>query len=557
MLYISRLKTFLISTIMMFATLLMPLHAFSASYFPSSSGNFLAGNQALKDMRSNEAASYFLNASETDWNNPRIIQRAFIALGADGRIEDAATLAQHLIEIDKNNELARLVLGTIALKERRYSSTLRQLENVKAGNFTTISAIILRAWALLGEKKTNAANALLDELSKAGLDDFSLFHRALMADVTGDHEQAIKYIARAYQNDSYITRITEAYARILANASRFKEAKSVILAYKSKGLSNPIIREIEYSIDSNIRPGKLASTIQEGAAEMYHGIGVALANEGRNELAMLFFRLGIYLNPKAQTITMSLAQLLEDYGLYEEANKIYLEMDSSSVLKITAMINIAQNLNFMDNREEAIRKLKNITITNPTNLDAISHLGDMFRYDKNYTEAIKAYTKALKIVGGERPQDWRFYYVRGISYERNNEWKKAEADFLKALNLNPGHPQVLNYLGYSWVDKGLNLKPALNLIRQAVKARPNDGYIVDSLGWAYYKLNKKKDAVKTLEEAVRLLPNDPEINDHLGDAYWLIGRKLEATYQWKIAIDVDELGDVTKRAEKKLKDAKF
>jgi len=522
---------------------------------PSPSGSFLAGNQAAKDMRTKEAARFFLDASESDWDNPDIVERAFIALAADGRIEDAAALAQHLIELDPNNEIARLLLGTIAIKERRYTSAVKQLENVKNGNFTTISAIILKAWALIGEKKFNSSQALLDELSKAGLGDFLVFHRSLMADVAGKRELALKYAKQSYENEPYISRVVENYARILANSSSFSQAKSIISAYKNNGLNHPVINEIEQNIDAQIRPGKTASTIQAGASEMYHGIGVALAKERRNELAILFFRLGLYLNPKAQTISMSLAQLFEDNHLYEDANKIYSLLDKNSALKSLAMINFAQNLDAMDDREEAIRKLKNIVAVQPDNLEAISALGDMYRYDEQYKKAIKYYTKALKIVGGNNPADWRFYYVRGISYERSDQWKKAEADFLIALKLNPGHPQVLNYLGYSWVDKGINLKAALKLIVQAVETSQNDGYIVDSLGWAYYRLNRIEEAVETLEQAVNLLPNDPEINDHLGDAYWSSDRRDEAMFQWEIAIDVDKIGDVTKRASEKLQNA--
>ncbi len=552
---IIRLKTFLASLIALMLAFISPIYALDNSFLaasPSTSGSFLAGQQAFRDMRTEQAARFFLDASESEWENPAIVEQAFIALTADGRIEDAAALAQHLIEIDPTNEIARLLLGTLAIKERRYTSAIKQLDNIKNGNFTTITAIILKAWALIGEEKFTSSQILLDELSKAGLDNFLLFHRTLMADVAGNKELALKYAMQTYENDTYVSRVVETYARILANSSKFSEAQSIITQYKKSNLAHPLIDEVSKKIDAKIRPGKTASTIQEGASEIYHGIGVALSNEGRNELAMLFFQLGIYLNPNAQMTIMALAQLLERAELYEEANKIYSQLNENLAFKPNAIINIAQNLDAMGGRDEAIRKLKNIVAINPDNLDAISVLGDLYRYDEQYENAIIAYSKALKIVGGQNPRDWRFYYVRGISYERSNQWPKAEADFLMALKLNPGHPQVLNYLGYSWVDKGMNLEPALELIYQAVEASHNDGYIVDSLGWAYYKLNRIEEAVEVLEQAVDLLPNDPEINDHLGDAYWKVGRKNEARFQWTIAIDVDKKGDVTKRVEKKL-----
>ncbi|MCS6760242.1 MAG: tetratricopeptide repeat protein, partial [Candidatus Devosia euplotis] len=163
-------------------------------------------------------------------------------------------------------------------------------------------------------------------------------------------------------------------------------------------------------------------------------------------------------------------------------------------------------------------------------------------------------TEALAITGGEHPTDWRFYYVRGISYERAKQWPKAEVDFLKALELNPDQPAALNYLGYSWIDQDMHLTEALAMIERAVDAQPQDGYVVDSLGWAFYKLGRIDEAVQTLERAVLLRPNDPELNDHLGDAYWTIGRHLEARFQWRIAAAMDEDGHVKERIARKLAD---
>lgn len=519
---------------------------------PSASGSFLAGQQAFGDLRTEEAASYFLDAAEADWENPASVERAFVALVADGRVEDGAAIAQHLIELEPQNAIARLALGTVALKERRYASAISQFEKVRANDFTGISSIILNAWALVGEKDFAASEDLLSELDRSGLSDFLVFHRALMADVAGNRELALKYSKEAYEADPLVFRVVEARARMLANALRFDEASSVLNQYNSEGLSHPILDNVEESIVAQKRPGKIARNVQAGAADMYHGIGIALSRDGNIGLAYLFLRFGQYLDSETEVIPMALGRMLEDANLYEDANEIYTSVADDSPLKLAASIRVAENLNAMDKREEAIRRLSNIATLNPNDLDAISVLGDMLRFEKKYSEAINAYTKALEITGGNNPADWRFYYVRGIAYERADMWANAERDFLKSLRLNPGHPQVLNYLGYSWVDKNMNLGPGLELIRKAVEASPTDGYIVDSLGWAYFRLGRFDEAVIELEKALNLRPNDSEINDHLGDAYWRVGRKLEASFQWKIAIDVDKDGAVTERATPKL-----
>jgi Flp pilus assembly protein TadD len=207
----------------------------------------------------------------------------------------------------------------------------------------------------------------------------------------------------------------------------------------------------------------------------------------------------------------------------------------------------------MGDRPEALRELTNLAATNATDIDTLTVLADMLRRDKQYDKAADVYTQAINIDRGARPGDWILYYGRGIAFERGGHWEKAQPDFLEALQLDPGQPDVLNYLGYTWVDKGQNLAQALGMIQQAVKATPTDGFIVDSLGWAFYKLDRIPDAVSTLEQAVQLKPNDPQINDHLGDAYWKAGRKLEAHFQWNVAASLDP--DTALKAELQKKQA--
>lgn len=525
---------------------------FLSLFHQSQTGNYLAGQQALADLHTEEAARFFMTAAESDWDNPILVERAFVGMAIDGQIGRAASIAKHLLTLDPANELAQLVVATEALKERRYPAAEEQLVSMGQDTFTGITGALLRAWALIGQNKTDEAELLLDELGQQGLADFLIFHRALMAEAAGDTQMAIDLAGEAYAAEPFVARIVEVYARVLGNAGRFDEAQKVIDAYVDQGLSHPVVRLVAEAIARKERPGIFAANVQVGAAEMYHGIGVALARDGSRDLAIVYLRLGLYLDPSADVIALALGQLFDAAERHEAANAIYDAIPATSPMKPTAVVRIAQNLDAMGDREEAIRRLSNIVATRPDDLDAVSVLGDILRYDEQYGEAIDAYTKALEIAGGEAPADWRFYYVRGIAYERNKQWENAEADFLKALELNPDQPQVLNYLGYTWVDMGMNLQRALGMIEKAVEAEPQDGYIVDSLGWAFYKLGRIDEAVEVLEQAVQLRPNDPEINDHLGDAYWKAGRQQEARFQWRIAADVDEDGNVADRVAPKL-----
>ncbi|MBE7733812.1 tetratricopeptide repeat protein [Devosia faecipullorum] len=521
---------------------------------PSISGSYMAGQQAIKDLRTDEAARYFNDAAQADWDNPILIERAYVALAADGQIVKAASMARRMLELDPANQLAELVVATEALKERRYGAAARRLDNVSEDNFSGITAGILRAWALVGEGKSGEADALMARLGNSGLADFLVFHRALMNEAAGNSQAALTLAQRAYDNEPYVARMAEVYARMLANAGDIEAARDVLDAFEAQGLTHPVIRTVRQALDAGRRPGVFTTSVQVGAAEMFHGIGVALSRDGSGDLALVFLRLGVYLDPGSDVIALALGQLLDSANQREMANQVYDAIPAKSALKPTAVVRIAQNLDAMGDREEAVRRLGNIVSTRPDDLDAVSVLGDLLRYDEKYLEAAAAYTDAIAITGGTSPADWRFYYVRGIAYERAKQWPKAEADFQRALELNPDQPQVLNYLGYSWIDMDMHLEEALGMIEKAVEAQPMDGYIIDSLGWAFYKLGRLEEAVETLERAVMLLPGDPEINDHLGDAYWKVGRRLEARFQWNIARSVDTIGTVSERVAPKLAD---
>ncbi|HEV7344968.1 MAG TPA: tetratricopeptide repeat protein [Devosia sp.] len=520
----------------------------------SVTGAYMAGQQALQDLRTEEAARYFSQAAKAEWDNPVLVERAFIAYATDGQIGQAASTAKHLLDLDPSNQLAELVVATEALKERRYGPAEKMLAAIGQESFTGITAGILRAWALVGDNREQEAEALMEELGETGLEDFLVFHRALMAEASGDTETAIELAGRAFDAEPYVARIVEVYARLLGNAGRFEEALDVIAEFENQGITHPVVTIVKDQLAAGQRPDVFTANVQVGAAEMFHGIGVALARDGSLDLSLVFLRLGLYLDPSADVVALALGQLLDAAGQHEAANTIYDAVPVNSPMKPTAVVRIAQNLDTGGDREEALRRLRNIVTSNPQDLDAVSVLGDLLRYDEQYIEAAEAYTKAIDLTGGDSLADWRFYYVRGIAYERAKEWPKAEADFLKALELNPDQPAVLNYLGYSWIDQDMNLEPALEMIEKAVAAQPQDGYIVDSLGWAFYKLGRIDEAVETLEQAVLLRPNDAEINDHLGDAYWRAGRKLEARFQWKVAASVDDVGNVKERVAPKLAD---
>lgn len=242
----------------------------------------------------------------------------------------------------------------------------------------------------------------------------------------------------------------------------------------------------------------------------------------------------------------------------ERAIEALMMVPDDSVLKREAEIQVGMNYNALEMVDEARSHLEELIKQDPSDLEAVIALGNILRAHEIYEDAEATYTKGIDTISELQSQHWLMLYFRGIARERLGKWELAEADFRKALELNEDQPLVLNYLGYSLVDQGLKLDEALGMIKKAVELRPTDGYIVDSLGWVYFRLGRYEEAVKELERAIELRPADPVINDHLGDAYWMVGRRNEARFQWNHARDLgpdaEELPKILEKIAEGLKE---
>ncbi|MGA9947996.1 MAG: tetratricopeptide repeat protein, partial [Xanthobacteraceae bacterium] len=270
------------------------------------------------------------------------------------------------------------------------------------------------------------------------------------------------------------------------------------------------------------------------------------------DLALIYLQLALYLQPSHPMALLSLGDLYEDLKKPDLAIKAYERVPANSSLSRNAEIQMAVDLDALDRTDEAKQRLQRVIAQRPKDTEAIIELGNIQRTRKDFAGCADTYSKAIDTVPNPEKSNWVVFYFRGICYERSHQWPPAEADMKKALELFPEQPLVLNYLGYSWVDQGVHLDQGMDMIRRAVEQRPDDGYIVDSLGWAYFRTGNYDEAVKNLERAVELKPEDPTINDHLGDAYWRVGRMLEAHFQWSHAKDLKPDPDDLPKIEAKL-----
>jgi Flp pilus assembly protein TadD len=375
----------------------------------------------------------------------------------------------------------------------------------------------------------------------------------MILDVAGQKKEAAKRFERAYKLDPTALRVVQSYGSFLSRQGNTDEALKVFTTFDEALPRHPLIVEAMNELKAGKRLPLMVDTPQAGAAEVLYGLGAALGRRGGEDLGLIYLQLSLYLAPSHPLALLSLADLYEAMKKPELANKIYERVPLGSPLHRNAQIQLALNLDSLDQTDEAKASLEKLIAANPADLEAIMALGNVLRGRKQVRRMRRRLLQGVDTLTKTEKANWVIYYFRGICFERSKQWAKAEADLKKALELFPTRPHVLNYLGYSWIDQGINLDEGMRMIKRAVEQRADDGYIVDSLGWAYYRLGNNEEAVKQLERAVELKPEDPTINDHLGDAYWRVGRVLEARFQWSHARDLKPEPEDLVKIEAKLK----
>jgi tetratricopeptide (TPR) repeat protein len=527
----------------------------------TTSGSYLAARHASVERDANSAAAFYRSALRTDPKNNELLDRAFISSLADGDIDEAVKLADRILTLDKSNRVARLVVGVRDLKLKKYSTAQLNINQSIRGPITDLVATLLSGWASYGAGDAKAAVANIDKLT--GPEWYPIFkdlHAGMILELSGKEKDAGTRFERAYKLDDSMLRVSDEYARWLTRNKDAAAATGIYEAFDKKLPRHPLVLEGMREAKAGKKLSPLIDSPQAGAAEALYGIGATLTRRGGEDLALVYLQLALYLQPNHPLALLSLADLYESVKKPQMAIKVYERMPANSPLKRNAQIQLATNLDAADRSDEAIKILKEVTAEDSKDIEAIMALGNIERGRKKFSDCATTYSRAIDVMpaGGGDKNAWVTYYYRGICEERSKQWSKAEADMRKALDMQPEQPHVLNYLGYSWIDQGINLDEGMKMIKRAVDQRPDDGYIVDSLGWAYFRIGNYEDAVKNLERAIDLKPEDPTINDHLGDAYWRIGRTLEAKFQWAHARDLkpepEELPKIEAKIENGLPD---
>jgi tetratricopeptide (TPR) repeat protein len=523
-------------------------------------GNYLSGRFAESKSDAADAIVYFEEVLGWESDSLPLLDRIFRLAVASGKFDTAREDAEILLASNSSHSLARQFVAADAIRNRSYGAAFRVLNEGQTNNaLDTLIVAILKSWSLAGQGNIDKAVEDLKSLrGPAWLRLFADFHIGLIGSWAKNDELATNYLKKAYGTDNQTARIVEAYARHFARNGQPSIAIAALDKLPPVELRKEQIVRLNEQLVAGDPVDTMISSVAAGASELFYGLGGALLAEGATDLGSSYIQLAVHLSPQSNIALFALAATFQRNEKYQQANELLARIAAESEFGARAQILTAQNQRSMGNIEDAEKTLRTLLSGDPTARDALEALGNLLRSQERYAEAIESYNKMVD-PANILVRDWPILYVRGIAYERSDQWPLAEADFSKALELSPDHPLVLNYLGYSWVDQGINLDKALGMIRKAVELRQSDGYIVDSLGWAYYRLGKYEDAVRELERAVELRPGDALIVDHMGDALWRAGRKMEARYKWSQVLDLkpdDTLkASITKKLDDGLPDA--
>lgn len=498
---------------------------------PTPAGHYLAARFAQRQHDWKSASRYVDAILKQMPEDLDMQKRAMVLAMGAGEYEQAMTIAKEVYAVEANNPLAALFSATYAFKQQDYEAASKIVQGLPDSGFSHFMTPLLHSWA--------QASVGVFDIEQLGNNAIHVYHSILIADLLEQEEAMQKLLHNALQSQDMTTLDLERIGDLYAHVGLLEDARDI---YEKIFELEPDNTSVEAKLET-IENGGInepfftsVSSAREGLARTMFDMGRLLYSDYNDESAKIFAQMALYLSDDMPDIHLLLGSIAARNGQADIAIAQFNEIGPQDRHYFEARQQAAEILEAQGRTESALAELKALVETHG-DLNALLQIGDVHRRAEDFAQAIEIYNRAERKIkaenGGALPRDyWHLYYVRGMSYEQNDQWAQAEKDLLQALEYQPEHPFVLNYLGYSWADQGVNLDRSLDMIRRAVALRPQDGYITDSLGWVLYRLGRYEEAIPHLERAVELLPDDPIVNDHLGDAYWVVGRKREARFQW-------------------------
>ncbi len=520
-----------------------------AALAQSKSGAYLAGRHALQNNEFDTAADFLARALTRDPGKASLMEDTVLAYLATGQLDRAMPIALAIEERGMRSQVANMVVLAGLADQQKFDDILaRDVGTVGVGPLVDG---LVNAWALMGAGSVSDALSAFDAVANQnGLRGFANYHKAMALAMVGDFEGAEAIFADDALGRVMMTRRgAMARAEILSQLGRNTEALGILVDSFGAGFDPSLTAMADRLAAGETLPFSHVTSVRDGIAEVFFSVGAALNNEANDQYTLVYGQIATFLRPDHVDGALLVAELLDELEQYDQAIAMYKSIPATSPDFFAAEQGRADALRSSGRTDTAIEVLEQLASDFPELPSVHTALGDLQRQTDNFAAAIVSYDRALELTEEGARSEWFLHYVRGICHERLDNWPEAEADFRAALEIRPDQPQVLNYLGYTMVEKKINLDEALDMIERAVAARPESGYIVDSLGWVLYRLGRYDEAVEHMERAVELMPVDPVVNDHLGDVYWAVGRYREAEFQWKRALSFIDPEDTQGEAD--------
>ena len=501
-------------------------------------GYYLAGKHAQAQRDFLAAVGWYEKALAIDPGSPELLSRTFLMEISVGRFDKARALAPEALKVDPSDAMPQLVLMATRLKSGDKKGALKAATPLPQDGLHRFVAPLALAWARIANDDLAGADTALQGLDKFnGFAPLKEFQLGLLYDFAGKAPKAEEHYNKALGAAGQLNwRLTDAVANFKERHGHAKEAHELYQRFIKDNSGSELAQSVLASRPAGTPPATVQSPA-DGLAEAMFDLASVLNQAETVDLALIYDRFALELRPRFPLAQLLLADVLSAEKKPELSLAVLQDIPKNSPYSWSAQLRGAANLDSLNRTDEAIAQLKQMAQQSPEMVGADLELGDLLREKKRFGEAVTAYDEAIhRAAAAGQPERWAMFYDRGVALERSHQWERAEHDLLHALQLKPDQPMVLNYLGYSWIDRGQNLDRGLKMIEKAVELRPDDGYIIDSLGWAHYRMGDYAGAVRYLEKAIELVPEDPTINDHLGDAYWQVQRLTEARYQWRRAL---------------------
>ena len=524
--------------------------SFAADWRPNQVGSFLSSKFARSITDIDKAAYYAQYSYSQNTASSGLGIIALEALLANGQIKEAIPIGIKISNEVPEITLAQYLKVLDSLDSNNFNKTLELLLKVSPNGIDTYILPILQTWAAAGSnQQIGGLKIIKDQAERGILEPIYDYHSALINEFIGNSEAAkINY-------SNIIKKSNNANAQVYLSAAEFFKRNN------NQGLLDKTIAKLErlkpYSNElfllknSNVSPSKKINNVKDGIAEIFLNSAEILFNEGLDRQALIYGQIALYLSPNLDSASYLLGKIFRSINNNERAVKYLKNVKDNSSIFYDAKITYAEIIYDIEGTEKSFAILNKLHKLHPENINLSRSIAELFYKSENFDKSIEYYDLIFSKIEKIEFKHWPLFYSSGIALERGKKWERAEKQFLMALKFVPDNPQVLNYLGYSWIDQGININAAMEMIVKAAEQRPSDGYIIDSLGWAFYQIGQYEEAVIKLEKAVELT-SDSIIIDHLGDALFYSGRKIEAVFQWKRALEFEPSEEMTNKIKEKI-----